>query len=78
MPKTNPENGKAKKQPSFTLQERLEFGNLNISEVCELAQRSKAAFYEDVQAGRVTIKKMGRRSVVYGPDAKRYIGCVAA
>jgi len=69
---------KPEKQPRFTLQDRLEYGNLTIDEVCELAQRSKTAFYEDVKAGLITIRKAGRRSNIFGPDAKRYIAGFAA
>ena len=55
------------------LAERLKFGNLTIAEVCALKHRSVVGFYADVKRGLVTIRKIGSRSVVYGPIAQRYI-----
>jgi hypothetical protein len=62
-----------KAQSPVTILERLEAGNLSIDEVCALADRSKTGFYSDLKAGLVTIRKIGRRSVVPGPVARRYI-----
>ena len=62
-----------KAPPTITIQERLEIGNLSVDEVCVLADRSKTAFYQDVKAELVKIRKVGRRSVVRGPIAKKYI-----
>jgi hypothetical protein len=56
----------------LTIQDRLEYGNLSIAEVCALANRSKTGFYADLKAGLVTIRKIGRESVVPGPAARRY------
>ena len=61
------------KQPTITVLERLEAGNLTIEEVCALANRSKTGFYADLKAGLVSIRKIGRKSVVPGHVAKRYI-----
>jgi hypothetical protein len=58
---------------SITLEDRLVNGNLTVAEVCALARRSRTGFYEDVKAGRVTIRKAGRKTLVPGPVAKRYI-----
>jgi hypothetical protein len=58
---------------SVTIQDRLENGNLTINEVCALANRSKTGFYADLKAGLVTIRKIGRKSIVPGHIAKRYI-----
>jgi len=58
---------------SFSLADRMEFGNFTIREVCELKSRSKPGFYEDVKAGLVAIKKIGTKSVVPGPVARAYI-----
>lgn len=66
----------AKSQPEqsgVTIGDRLAYGNLSVSEVCALADVSRTAFYADVNAGRVSIRKAGRRSVVSGPDARAYI-----
>src|SRR5580704_4434524 len=59
---------------SFTLEERLEFGNFRIHEVRQLKQVSNSKFYEDVKAGLVEIEKNGRASFVRGPVVKKYIG----
>ena len=52
---------------------RLHSGNLTVEEVCALATRSKTGFYEDLKAGLVAVRKIGRKSVVPGPIAKAYI-----
>ena len=57
----------------FTIQDRLDCGNLTIQEVCALKPRSHSGFYEDLKAGKVSIRKIGRKSVVPGPVAKAYI-----
>jgi hypothetical protein len=57
----------------ITIHDRLEAGNLTIDEVCALANRSKTGFYADLKDGLVSIRKVGRKSVVPGPIAKRYI-----
>jgi hypothetical protein len=59
--------------PLVTIQDRLEAGNLTIDEVCALANRSRTGFYSDLKAGLVTIRKIGRKSVVPGHIARRYI-----
>jgi hypothetical protein len=58
----------------ITLREKLEVGNLTIDEVCALKPCSRSGFYAHVKAGLVKIRKHGRKSVVPGPEAKRYIG----
>jgi hypothetical protein len=58
---------------AITIQDRLEFGNLTIDEVCALKKRSRSGFYADRKAGLVEIRKQGRLSVVPGPIARRYI-----
>ena len=57
----------------ISIQDRLEFGNLTIDEVCDLKKRSRSGFYADLKAGLVQIRKQGRISVVPGPVARRYI-----
>jgi hypothetical protein len=61
------------RQSPVSVLERLEAGNLSIDEVCALANRSKTGFYADLKAGLVTIRKVGRKSIIPGPVAKRYI-----
>ena len=58
---------------NFSLADRMEFGNFTIREVCELKNRSKPGFYEDLKSGLVAIKKIGAKSVVPGPVARAYI-----
>ncbi|HEY8007150.1 MAG TPA: hypothetical protein VIF02_04105 [Methylocella sp.] len=62
-----------KTQPLVTILERLEAGNLTVDEVCALANRSRTGFYADLKAGLVTIRKIGRKTVIPGPVAKRYV-----
>lgn len=66
--------GLKKPQSALTIQERLEVGNLTVDEVCELRNRSRSGFYEDLKQGLVSIRKIGRKSVVPGPVATAYIG----
>jgi hypothetical protein len=61
------------KHPTITIHDRLEAGNLTIDEVCALKPRSRTGFYADLKAGLVSIEKIGSKSIVRGPVAKRYI-----
>ena len=72
-PVANPSAPIQSKSPRITIQDRLENGNLSIHEVYELANRSKTGFYADLKAGLVTIRKIGRKSIVPGAVARRYI-----
>jgi len=58
---------------SIPVEVRLAVGNLTIDEVCALATRSRTGFYEDLAAGLVAVRKIGRKSVVPGPIARAYI-----
>ena len=55
-----------------TIEERLANGNLTVAEVYALAGRSRSSF-EDLKAGLVSIRKAGRKTLIPGPIAKRYI-----
>jgi hypothetical protein len=57
----------------FSLEDRLNHGNLTVKEVRRLKNRSHSGFYEDVKAGLVKIEKIGRKSIVRGPIARAYI-----
>lgn len=61
------------KPSALTLEDRFAHGNLTVAEVCTLAGRSRSGFYEDLKAGLVVVRKAGRRTLVPGPAAKRYI-----
>jgi hypothetical protein len=63
----------SKPETGVTIADKLAHGNLTIEEVCALRPRSRAGFYEDVAAGLVAIKKIGRRTVIPGPIARAYI-----
>lgn len=59
---------------NLSLKERLEAGgNLTVPEVRALANVGNTKFYKDVKAGRVRIKKFGRKSIISAPDARAYI-----
>jgi hypothetical protein len=62
-----------KMQPAFTLAERFEFGNFSIPEICELKKKSRTGVYEDAKAGLVEFDKDGRKTIIRGRIAKRYI-----
>ena len=73
MNETNKKHPRSKDN-LFSLSERLLHGVLRPQVVWSLAGKGKTSFYEDVKAGKVALRKIGRRSSgVYGPDAKRYI-----
>lgn len=61
------------KSPLVTILDRLEAGNLSVPEICALKNIGRTKFYEDLNHGLVTILKIGRKSVVPGHIAKRYI-----
>lgn len=58
---------------SLSLSDRLEHGALTVAEICFLRPCSRSKFYSDVRDGRVPIVKRGRRTVVLGPAARRYL-----
>jgi hypothetical protein len=64
---------KPKRPSSLSLEDPLEHGNLTVDEVRELKNRSRTGFYEDLRAGLVKLEKIGRKSIVRGPIARRYI-----
>jgi len=57
----------------FTLEERFEHGNFTPKEVCQLKNRSHTGFYDDVKRGLVSIEKIGRKTIIRGSIARRYI-----
>ena len=66
------------KGESVTIQDRLDNGNLTVDEICALRNCSRTQFYRDLKAGLVAIEKIGRKSIVREPVAKRYIAFEAA
>jgi hypothetical protein len=59
----------------FSLEDRFRHGNFEVHETCDLKNCSRSKFYQDRKAGLVEIKKIGSKSVVPGPIAKKYISC---
>jgi hypothetical protein len=57
----------------FSLEDRFNYGNLSVQEVCALKNRSHSGFYADVKQGLVSIEKIGVKTVVRGPVARAYI-----
>ncbi len=57
----------------FSIEDRLQHGNLEVNEVCELKPCSRSKIYVDRKAGLVGFLKVGSKSVVPGPIAKKYI-----
>jgi hypothetical protein len=64
---------KPKRPARLTLEERFAHGNFTVDEVCELKHRSHSGFYSDRKAGLVEIQKVGRKTIVRGPIARKYI-----
>jgi hypothetical protein len=59
----------------FSLEDRFRYGNFGIKEVCYLKPCSRSKFYQDLRSGLVVIQKVGSKSIVRGPIAKKYISC---
>jgi len=68
-----PNENSAASHDAITLEDRLKHGNLTVLETRKLANRSHSGFYQDLKRGLVSIRKLGRKSVVPGPVARRYI-----
>jgi hypothetical protein len=69
----------ARTNGAVSLSDRLAHGFLRPREVWELAGRGRSQFYRDVQAGKVTLHKIGPRAAgVRGPDAVAYINAPLA
>jgi hypothetical protein len=68
-----PNENRAAPHEAITLEDRLKHGNLTILETRKLKNRSHSGFYQDLKRGLVSIRKLGRKSVVPGPVALRYI-----
>ena len=58
----------------FSLSERFEHGNFTLAEIKELKPTSHSAIYEHIAKGILETFKAGRRTLVRGPVARRYIG----
>lgn len=48
-------------------------GALTVDEFCGWASIGRSKFYEEVKAGRIVLRKIGRKSVVTMPDAISWI-----
>jgi hypothetical protein len=59
----------------FSLEDRFRYGNFEIKEVCYLKPCSRSKLYQDRKAGLVEFQKVGSKSIVRGPIAKKYISC---
>lgn len=61
----------------ISIVEKLECGNVTISELAKLSSRSRSSIYEDIAAGRLKTLKFGtaKNSPVFipGPIARAYI-----
>ena len=57
----------------FSLEDRFQHGNFEVNEICELKPCSRSKLYQDRKAGLVEFLKVGSKSVVRGPIAKKYI-----
>ncbi|RIY03813.1 DNA-binding protein [Aureimonas flava] len=49
---------------------------MSVPEFCTWATISTASFYREVTAGRITIRKIGRKSVVTMPDALAWLAAL--
>ena len=57
----------------FSLDDMFTHGNLTPKQVQALKNMGHSKFYHDVKKGIVSIRKIGRKSVVPGPVARAYI-----
>lgn len=49
---------------------------MGVGEFCAWASISKGHFYREVNAGRLVMRKMGRKSVVTMDDAKSWLAAL--
>jgi hypothetical protein len=71
MPQLN--STSSQRSQSFTLDERFQYGSFTVAELRELKNRSNTGFYEDVKSGLVLIEKRGRKTIIHGPIARKYL-----
>jgi len=48
-------------------------GTLTVDEFCSWASIGRSKFYQEVNAGRITLRKIGRKSVVTMADAMSWV-----
>jgi len=48
-------------------------GALSVDEFCGWASIGRSKFYQEVAAGRIRLRKIGRKSVVTMPDALAWL-----
>lgn len=48
-------------------------GALTVDEFCGWASIGRSKFYQEVNAGRITLRKIGRKSVITMADAVEWI-----
>lgn len=53
-----------------------EVGALDVPGFCRWAGVSHATFYREVKAGRIAIRKVGRKSVVLMDDARAWLNAL--
>lgn len=46
---------------------------LSVKEFCELAGIGRTSFYQQIQSGRITAKKFGRRTLIPQGEFERFI-----
>jgi hypothetical protein len=51
----------------------LNRGAFTVNQFCLWANIGRSKFYEEVKAGRIKLRKVGKKSVVITPDAISYI-----
>lgn len=59
---------------TITLEDRLNYGSLNIRELAKLAGVSEGKIRLDEKAGLLSFVKKGELTRILGPVARRYIG----
>jgi hypothetical protein len=63
----------SKHHPCISIEDRFAHGFFSIQEAAELANCSVSQIYLDVQAGRVELRKFGRRSAIPGPSLRAFL-----
>jgi predicted DNA-binding transcriptional regulator AlpA len=48
-------------------------GALTVAEFCNWAAIGRSSFYREVKEGRITLRKLGRKSVVTMADAEAWL-----
>jgi len=51
---------------------------LSVAEFCRICSIGRSTFYLEVKAGRISIRKVGKRTLIPASEAERWLGSLPA